>query len=228
MISIVTYNCNQGRGNIKRLSKILENSDADVICLQEFNSKVKDNINLKGYILVEPSIKQGWFKNVIYTKYPPIKISFISLSTLARSVPAIKILVGHKKLTIVNVHLTSGSNKLDVRQSELRHIFSQIGRPRRIIITGDFNMRADEESPSNDFAFCTLVPTYCSSNPVNISNFKYEHPFDRFLYRDVSPVSTPNILGNNTRKPSTTPSDHYGLLCHFSFPPIDRSVCNII
>lgn len=227
MFSILTYNCNQGKGNVENLCKIINKSETDIICLQEFTSKIKDKLKLNGYVLVEPSGKQGWFRNVIYTRLERnLEVSFLKLSTMIRQVPVIKFRYQNKMVTVANIHLSSGLEKAEVRKGEMSEIFNKIGNANKLIIVGDFNMRENEVV--GRMRFCDLVGTYCSNNPMNDGNKKFNIPFDRFLYKGVEPVGSTICIGNKSRKENTTPSDHYGLISKFEINNNNSTGCTLL
>lgn len=216
MVLVLTYNCNQGKGNVKNLCKLIKNSQADIICLQEFNDTIKSSLILNQYTLIEPPGNQGWFKNVIYTKLS-IRGSptYLSLNNMKRQIPIVSLRYGRNVINVACLHLSAGIEKYIDRQNELATILRFMKNRKRLLLAGDFNMRSDEKVPIS-LNCSKLIGTYTSNNPLNKGTKKFNLPFDRVIYRGLQLQNQPILVGNSSKTKRTTASDHYGLLFKFN------------
>lgn len=217
---ILTLNCNKGNcksGN--SIGNLILNHDPDIICFQEYNHIVAQQLvpyKLENqYIFINSAISQGWSGNVIYTKFPVLKSTFIEIEGKSRKVPIITVLSSNGPVTIANIHLDPGRSTINaqLRNKQLSSIFSFSENVN--IIVGDFNMSINEIAwPPKGWLGSELVGTFDSSNKCNTGAGNFNHPFDRCLYRGLNLDNT-QLIGN-----INPVSDHYGLLLTFSFNKI--------
>jgi len=229
MLNILTYNVAQGKYDLSGLNKTITSSGAQIICLQEYNNKVKQHIKLgSNYNLIEPGGKQGFFRNVIYTKLPIIEVNFLPTSGEIRNIIMIKVKFKKCVITILNLHLSAGRdlNKSNQRQTQLNDLFKNITNVKYGIIIGDFNLINDEIPWSNNISpwykwnVAPLIPTYCSTNLCVKSNLRFRYPFDRCIYQKLTLVNF-KLIGNKSKN-----SDHYGVI--YTFTTQNSSSCIIM
>jgi endonuclease/exonuclease/phosphatase family metal-dependent hydrolase len=208
-LRVVTYNCHQGKGNLTQLAREIAITNADIICLQEYNKKVGEALKLGGYEQVAPKGNQGWFRNIIYTRLPIILRETFGLKDIAREAVAAHVKYNGQQICVVCLHLSSGAEAAALRGEQLEQLLKRPHYPNTILI-GDFNMRKNEAVETRHYKSAPLLATYCNDNPCIQAVQKYAHPFDRCLYRGVALIGEPRLLGL-----ATTASDHYGVC--FSF-----------
>jgi len=218
MLSVLSFNCNKGNCNVDNIGPLLINSNADIICLQEFNQKVAISLQPykleEKYVYITAPFNQGWSSNVIYSRFPVIKSNYFPLEGKSRLSILARILVNNNILDIVCVHFDPGRNNIDIRNRQftsLLNTFFSSSIP--TIIIGDYNMDISEPNdgwPPNQWNSPPLFSTYSSYNLCNSSPGRFDHPFDRCLYRGVVLTDT-KIIGMET-----IGSDHYGLLVSFT------------
>lgn len=226
-LSILTYNVAKGQFQPKDINRIVAKHKPDIICLQEFNSKVKDQLNFtKDYNIKEPKGKQGWFKNVTYSKYQIVQ--YIQFPTVdeTRQILGIHIKLKGHNFWIINVHLSAGRNNDAKRKKQLASLLNNIKQnlndPAHIVIVGDFNLDADEQFTFKSYKTAPLVGTYCNTNCCikneNIGTFN--HPFDRCVYKGLHLSHNPQLVGLDTKC-----SDHFGVI--YTFGSKSESSCTI-
>lgn len=208
MVRVLSYNCAQGKYDLKKLSVVILKSKPDVICLQEVNARVEPFLKFKGYIRTDAPGRQGWFSCVTFSKKPPCEVKCITLPKQKRQ--ALGILL--KSGWVFNVHLASGRDAVKTRSSQLTKLLKSLptGPEGKVVIVGDFNLAVDEgrwnsRLDRNQFSAAPLVPTYCSSNLVCKDKRTFDHPFDRCISRGMTCRKT-QVIGQKTRI-----SDHFGV-----------------
>jgi len=222
VVKILTYNCYKGGGNQIALNRHINSVDADVICLQEYTSKVGKSLKLKGYNFIEPKGKQGFFRNVMYSKYPPTNLEFVTIPNMKRQMPVLTIRKNNINITIACIHLSSGNDKKSNRETEMNFIVQKFKHYTNVILAGDFNMRSDETI--SYFDTCPLLPTYCGNNSLT-NGWKFNHPFDRICYKGFRTINGPSIIGDKEKIPA---SDHYGLTCELETTSSNSRQCIIL
>src|SRR5687767_14578268 len=109
MLSVLTFNCNKGNCNVQNIGRILLESNADVICLQEFNDKVANSlIEYKlenSYVFITAPMNQGWFSTVIYSRFPVVKSNYLTLKGKSRRNIQVTLLVNGQFVDVVSIHL---------------------------------------------------------------------------------------------------------------------------
>jgi endonuclease/exonuclease/phosphatase family metal-dependent hydrolase len=152
-ISILTYNVNYSFIN-KKVSTILDSINADVVCLQETNTKWEEIIR-NGLQDKYPHVEFKHYGTAgglaILSKYPIIKINY--LRNKSGWFPAAKITITKEQDTIqlLNVHLIPGLTKKgrigwnayfkaeEVHIEELTQFIKNLNTNLPTIILGDFN-----------------------------------------------------------------------------------------
>jgi endonuclease/exonuclease/phosphatase family metal-dependent hydrolase len=217
MFSVLTFNCDKGNCNIDNIGPILRDSNADVICLQEFNQKVAIALLPykleEQYVFITAPLNQGWSSNVIYSRFPVIKSNNYTVEGKSRLSILARVLVANNPVDIVCVHLDPGRSNVDIRARQFTSLLSNFPESSiPTIITGDYNMDITEPRsgwPVPNWNSPPLLPTFSSTNACNTSPGKFAHPFDRCLYRNITLLNTKVVGTENVG------SDHYGLLTTF-------------
>ena len=230
MLSVLTFNCDKGNCNVDRIGPLLQKSNADVICLQEFSPKVATSLapyNLeKEYVFLTSPFSQGWSENVIYTRLPVIKTNFLPVEGKSRVNISATVLLDNTPIEVVCIHLDPGRNYTSLRYKQYMSLMNNfITTHGATIITGDFNMAANEVSPWPPATLVgweshELIPTYSSANkcvtspkgaqlPPVKGPSAFGHPFDRYLYKNIT-LTKITLIGVGSPA-----SDHYGLLALF-------------
>lgn len=161
MCRIVTYNIHSGVGrdkkhDYKRIGQFLANSGADVVLLQEMDTRpphrdtaqdVKDICAENTFKLIpSPAIREadGWYGNAILTRFDVISHDTVDVSQRGRqprNVQIIELQTEKTPLTVVNTH--KGLKKLERRSqfSKLHeHLSSRLKQHKTpLFLAGDFN-----------------------------------------------------------------------------------------
>ena len=161
MCRIVTYNIHSGVGrdkqhDYKRIGQFLANSGADVVLLQEMDTRpierdtaqdIEDICANNTFRLIpSPAIREsnGWYGNAILTRFDVLKHDTVDVSQKGRqprSVQIVELKTEKTPLTVVNTH--KGLKKLERRSqfSMLHEHLSQRLKERKtpLFLAGDFN-----------------------------------------------------------------------------------------
>jgi endonuclease/exonuclease/phosphatase family metal-dependent hydrolase len=223
MLSVLTFNCNKGNCNIQNIGKILVDSNADVICLQEFNDKVANSLKQykleNSYVFITSPMNQGWSSNVIYSRFPVIKSKFYDIKGKARQNIHVTVLVNNQNVDVVSVHLESGRSNTIIRNEQYTTLLQSVScnmNNKPIIVTGDFNMSVNETLPwpPINWNSAPILNTFNSENPCTTSYSTFHHPFDRCIYQNLTLLET-RVIGIQP-----VGSDHYGLVNIFKLNSI--------
>lgn len=161
MCRIVTYNIHSGVGrdkqhDYKRIGQFLANSGADVVLLQEMDTRpierdtaqdIEDICANNTFRLIpSPAIREsnGWYGNAILTRFDVLKHDTVDVSQKGRqprNVQIVELKTEKTPLTVVNTH--KGLKKLERRSqfSMLHEHLSQRLKERKtpLFLAGDFN-----------------------------------------------------------------------------------------
>ena len=161
MCRIVTYNIHSGVGrdkmhDYKRIGQFLANSGADVVLLQEMDTRpperdtaqdVKDICAGNTFKLIpSPAIREsdGWYGNAILTRFDVLEHDTIDVSQTGRqprNVQIVELKTEKTPLTVVNTH--KGLKKLE-RRSQFSLLHEHLSRRLKekqtpLFLAGDFN-----------------------------------------------------------------------------------------
>ncbi len=161
MCRIVTYNIHSGIGrdkkhDYKRIGQFLANSGADVVLLQEMDTRpserntaqdVKDICAENTFKLIpSPAIREsdGWYGNAILTRFDVLAHDTLDVSQNGRqprNVQIVELKTEKTPLTVVNTH--KGLKKLE-RRSQFsllhEHLSSRMKEKQiPLVLAGDFN-----------------------------------------------------------------------------------------
>ena len=161
MCRIVTYNIHSGIGrdkkhDYKRIGQFLANSGADVVLLQEMDTRpserntaqdIKDICADNTFDLIpSPAIREpeGWYGNAILTRFDVLNPDTVDVSQRGRqprNVQVVELKTEKTPLTVVNTH--KGLKKLERRSQfsllheHLSHRLKERQTP--LVLAGDFN-----------------------------------------------------------------------------------------
>jgi len=161
MCRIVTYNIHSGIGrdkkhDYKRIGQFLANSGADVVLLQEMDTRpserntaqdIKDICADNTFDLIpSPAIREpeGWYGNAILTHFDVLNHDTVDVSQRGRqprNVQVVELKTEKTPLTVVNTH--KGLKKLERRSQfsllheHLSHRLKERQTP--LVLAGDFN-----------------------------------------------------------------------------------------
>ncbi len=161
MCRIVTYNIHSGIGrdkkhDYKRIGQFLANSGADVVLLQEMDTRpserntaqdIKDICADNTFDLIpSPAIREpeGWYGNAILTRFDVLNHDTVDVSQRGRqprNVQVVELKTEKTPLTVVNTH--KGLKKLERRSQfsllheHLSHRLKERQTP--LVLAGDFN-----------------------------------------------------------------------------------------
>lgn len=201
MVKIMSYNIHHGVGedgklNLKRIAKIITQSGADIVGLQEvdnffdkrsdFKDQSKELARLTGYdyafganVIKESSDaleRKGEYGNAILSQYPIIEYNNTYLNSFRqeqRGVLRAKIDLGNSQLNFYCTHLGLKSDERISQVDELSNLIVHNGKPH--ILVGDFNMEEQnvaykmllEKTNSVDsFQRMKDANSYSASNPI--------------------------------------------------------------
>lgn len=212
----------------KRLSEIksfLENSNADIICLQEVTDKALPDLEKTGYLIHKTDTKTN---NVaILSKIAPSHFTTFGLGNIEKqAIMCIYNFENNLKLNVVGIHLTSNTNRnaKSTRTQQINRILQYLsinGEPNSpTIILGDTNEpdRIEQLCKFEDSGN-SLIPTY---NPEKnklankLSDTGGIHRYDRIYSLMLNCLSF-NVIENNTI------SDHYAVIGEYELNPFFES-----
>lgn len=216
IIKLMTFNIHGGKArdglrDLDRIQKLMEEMDIDIAVFQEVETRISrggsnDDIAIlagvnRPYHLIAPSIiqKDGWYGNLILSRYPIIRGLVHNLETIIQYEPrnAVDALIQTPigKLRIIGTHL---SLSIFERRSEARNLIRLINAVEEkeknpILLMGDIN---EWQIFSNLIRFLNghLTPIKCKAT------FPSWFPFlklDRVWYNGDHLVVTAGRITNN-------------------------------
>ncbi|MCP4520810.1 MAG: DUF504 domain-containing protein [Cytophagales bacterium] len=220
--------------------KELQNVDADVVVLQEVTSYFLEELMKQSwvremYVSALPNdMKDRKHGVVIISKMPFSLVEFTY--SFAKHFPVATWNLNGKYVSVAGVHLSSNfdGDKSDIRKKQLNQLIDYLEQQNNPYwITGDFNMRGNEELGSTlqkyQISDCWLQRNsndegYTFDPSVNefakqATQTNLPARFDRMLQKtnewelaEISYFAQEAVLHNNLHL-----SDHYGVFAHFSF-----------
>lgn len=149
-LRILSYNVQHcagqdGRVDYDRISKIINDMDVDVVCLQEIDSVngrtsddqvqiLSEKTNMKGYFSRSIDFMGGKYGNGILTKKEPLKIHRIALPG---EEPRSAIAVEFKKYVVIGTHLDLTPANREASLKLITDFASQFKK--KVYLAGDFN-----------------------------------------------------------------------------------------
>lgn len=191
-------------------SKYLNESGADILCLQECSAFISERLSNYMCISVDSHCgKTTLGVNKIKLKNEPC------LFLCTNGIILIKIKIKNVDLIIGSIHLQYGANGNEIRKEQINIINKWITDNKcekfPVIICGDTNLRNKEYSMIDDTIFnFSTEETYPNKNNIYVSaqsfakNFKVQYGYDKILYA--------NCLDVLVKKIDTKDSDHCMLI----------------
>eukprot|EP01016_Furgasonia_blochmanni_P050698 TRINITY_DN7873_c0_g1_i6.p1 TRINITY_DN7873_c0_g1~~TRINITY_DN7873_c0_g1_i6.p1 ORF type:complete len:306 (-),score=52.95 TRINITY_DN7873_c0_g1_i6:93-938(-) len=241
-ISFLTYNVwfedfeFEERG--QALRKILDNKQADFVCLQEvttpFYKALMEETWVQKYHVSELYLTGAFYGLMILSKMPFVSyhIPFTGFSNMGRSLLLAATRIGGVKVGVGTVHLES-LNSAKLRAMQLKECFNVLESFPISALMGDFNFSGGEEESNILFSYTDL---WAELNDLTkqpgytmppLGGWPAWRPDRVLLKKDIrlKPLSIEIIgttpldkfasLGKQS-KVAVTPSDHYGLYAESS------------
>ena len=221
---LLSFNCCAGKfWNSGKFIDIVNQINPNVICLQECNNTIVDNLKKSlNYYAVQPSGKQGFSCNytLIQNQHTLSNITTLEIKKLQRDVLFNTVSIDGKQYVIGNLHLKSGRENAKIRETQIDQLMGFIDRrfvkTDRVILVGDWNLAVDEIAwPIPGWKSNKLYPTYRCENKNAESKRNFHHPFDRVLYRGFKMTQMVALEGDVC-------SDHDMLLCSTVFVDVGQ------
>lgn len=161
-VSLMTYNIHRGRNSnnrntLNQMIQFMNESDSDIICLQEVMSfqatKIGLATNMHSYY--SPNVKNPFYSYglAIYSKFPIIETNHISLTSFDEPrgfLHAVLKIDDEKKLNVINVHLGLNSDERTIQLNEITNYINTLDGD--TVVLGDFNQRNVEMTDWVDVA----------------------------------------------------------------------------
>lgn len=188
-MSIISHNICKGRYGYSSFCKLVKRYNPSIICLQEASPKLGEKIrdSIGDYMILQSPGRQGYCSNItlVNTRHIIKEIYSIDIQEVERDALATIVRIGNQELLVVNVHLKSGRGCPDIRKKQIDRILNNISH-KRCLIVGDWNLSNNEiKWPIDGWKSQELKPTYRSNNRHVNSKSKFNHPFDRVLYKGM-------------------------------------------
>ena len=250
-VKLLTYNVladQQQFGKVRnsKLLEILENSNADIIALQEVAPEFAEQLYLQEWVG-----KYHWHKKdgkpfvarefIILSKYPIL--SYVSeklLSIQHRNLFIITVEIEGVKTSIGTCHLESRLEDGPLRAEQLDQFFKHLNETEESFFLGDFNF-GDGEQPetgrlNSEYQDPWLMlrpnePGYTWDREKSDMALKGSFPkeksrrIDRVLFKSKRWIpKSIKILGDkpvSDQQPHIFPSDHFGLEAVFEFKQLE-------
>ena len=153
-MKILGCNVNGIRAAYKKgFLKWLEDSRADIVCLQETRATREqlpdDLLDIKGYYLyLNPALKKGYSGTAIYAKQKPIKID-CKMGTKRFDQEGRFIKLEYSDFDLINIYFPHGGREKNNLQYKLETYkrflnYLKINKSKNIILVGDFNVAHKE------------------------------------------------------------------------------------
>ncbi len=148
-ITLLTYNIHRGRDSnnkytLNQMIQFINESNADVICLQEVLSSqsIKIGLATETYSYFEPNVVTpiSAYGLGIYSKYPIIESNHVRLTSSNEKIGFLHAVLkvdNEKKLNVINVHLGLNSYERNIQISEILDYVNKLDG--ETVVLGDFN-----------------------------------------------------------------------------------------
>jgi len=223
----------------KALLKILDESDADCIALQEVTYHFIQLLLMKKWVQNDYYVSDirgdtfGSYGVIFLSRFPIKKLSICELpSDMERIFLVAELGINQESMSISTVHLESMEQSADLRAEQLGAIFPLLANSDSSVLMGDLNFcsSAENENRNIDATYCDSweimrpgEPGYTmdsSTNRMLSINTARENlsRIDRILFRQQDSkwaLKKITLLGTSPITESDTnifPSDHFGLL----------------
>jgi len=197
-VRIVTYNIRSGHGqdgqlNLNRTAAALKDLDADIICLQEVERRMKQThfVDQSRYLAHKLHMRHsfgsaeeyrwGAFGNAILSKHPIVKENNYQLPALSskRAMQEVQLMIGGNCLRVFNTHMEL-SYKLRLKQVEdfIVPLITASDEPG--VLCGDFN--ESPQCPAIQYLNRDFQDSFCMNSSSYIYTFPADTPNDRMDY----------------------------------------------
>ncbi|MEM9067904.1 MAG: endonuclease/exonuclease/phosphatase family protein [Myxococcota bacterium] len=220
----------------RALLALLEESDADIVCLQEVTPTLLEALQAdegirEGAQLVVSASVYGGYGCAILSQVPIERAWELELpSMMARSLLAVELMADDERLVVSTVHLESTRSLRASRVRQLELIFDALEGAPSAVLVGDFNFDPSEpEEEALDARYVDLWPLlrkgepgYTEDTTRNAMRRKYfggdKHVrYDRILIRSTR--WRPNevaLFADEPITPEVCISDHFGVRARFA------------
>eukprot|EP01125_Pyxidicula_operculata_P010589 TRINITY_DN3485_c0_g1_i1.p1 TRINITY_DN3485_c0_g1~~TRINITY_DN3485_c0_g1_i1.p1 ORF type:complete len:262 (+),score=64.78 TRINITY_DN3485_c0_g1_i1:373-1158(+) len=175
---------------MKEINRILEESDADIIALQE----VKQHM-LKDHFLTQEWLRKSYYVSdaqgttfttygvVIFSKLPMVELGLHKLpSDMGRRLLLATFKVGDSILSVGTTHLESHAHNSDRRAEQMKHIYdNHIYKSDNFILIGDMNTEKHEDSMIQSFP--DLIDSWMDLYPKSPGGTFGQRRYDRILVK---------------------------------------------
>ena len=152
-IKIISYNIHSGKNiwmvsQFNHIINFLKYENPDIIGIQEINENVKrgfqvtelkEKLNLETHFGPHVKIKGGYYGIATFSKYPIIEKKHIFLPSRNEQRGYIDtiVLIGSRKVHIINTHLSLSNSERNIQLIQLRDYINSLDS--YFILLGDFN-----------------------------------------------------------------------------------------
>lgn len=204
-LRILSYNVQHcggqdGRVDYDRIAKIINDMDADVVCLQEIDSvngrtaddqiqMLSEKTQMKGYFSKSIDFMGGKYGNGILSKREPLRVHRIALPG---EEPRSAIAVEYKKYVIIGTHLDLEAKNRVVSVGLLTEFAKKFNK--KVYLAGDFNefdttttffkeiMDSWDWVSTNKASYPTGKPVECLDMVFVLKGFKYQLQKTNVIY----------------------------------------------
>jgi endonuclease/exonuclease/phosphatase family metal-dependent hydrolase len=219
---IMTYNIHsaydvQGRQNPEAIAEVIEESEADIVALQEISrgwlvNGSTDLITWLSHRLGMHVVYKGttgpMWGNAILSKYPILRVQHAELPSLGtplgRGYLMAKIDIGQgRPIWIYATHLHAEQEDALVRHAQISHLLSEWGNRPYSVILGDLNAEPND-AEIKLLHTAGLVDAWTETGVGNGNTFISSSPYKRIDWI----WHTPDLSAQDAWVPKTTASDH--------------------
>lgn len=215
-ISLMSYNIHRGKDyqdkyTLEEIISFLEESDADIICLQEVlfsqHTLIREHGNYKSQFVTNIDIPIAATGLATYSKYPVIESNHIVLTSKTEQRGALHTVykIDGKLLNVINVHLGLDKNERIKQVQEIKDYAKKLEGD--VIIAGDFNQDPLE---IEGFVDVGKYHGYSQSNTFMAKNVRIDYIF---MTTDKVYSTTYNNLKDINL------SDHYPIMANIKYKP---------
>jgi tyrosyl-DNA phosphodiesterase 2 len=223
------------------LLNVLEQSNADVIVLQEVTIQLLESIMSANWVRDSYRFARSPFRadaipshgTMLLSRLPFCNAKLHPIPTyMGRSLLTVEAKINGTNFMLATVHLESMKSNADTRGEQLDAIFEILERSQNVILAGDFNFCSSsrEENSRIDPRYIDIwaslkpdEPGFTRDTEINhmVAKAKGESQrvrIDRILLRSEAQVWVPNsieLLGTlpvSPQYPKIFPSDHFGVI----------------
>lgn len=221
------------------LFKILNESDADIIALQEVTYHFLQLILMQDWIRKDYFISD--FKGDTFGSYGVLLLSRFSIKELSlhqlathmeRQLLLAEFVINDQSFKVATVHLESMKDSVDIRAEQLEAIFPLLASADNSVLMGDFNFcssnKVESANINDDYIdlwselkpneFGATLNSEINKMLIQNSSSKIMSRYDKILFQQKKAVwycKDIHLIGDTAisdYQPNIFPSDHFGLL----------------